>query len=89
MRAANDRAARRTAMNTHHETILDVTGMSCPSCVRHINAALRELDGVDKVEVRMSDGKVLVRHDQQKATANHMIAALREAGYESTLGTAA
>lgn len=76
-------------MNTHHETILDVSGMSCPSCVRHINDALRELDGVDKVEVRLSDGKVLVRHDETKATTSHMIAALREAGYESTLSTAA
>lgn len=75
-------------MNTHNETILDVTGMSCPSCVRHVNDALRELDGVDKVEVRMSDGKVLVRHDQRKATADHMIAALREAGYDSSLSAA-
>lgn len=75
-------------MNTHQETILDVSGMSCPSCVRHINAALRELDGVDRVEVRLSDGKVLVRHDSRTATASHMIAALREAGYESTLAAA-
>ncbi len=76
-------------MNTHRETILDVSGMSCPSCVRHINDALRALDGVDKVVVRMRDGKVLVRHDGQKATADHLIAALREAGYASTLGMAA
>lgn len=76
-------------MNTHHETILDVSGMSCPSCVRHINDALHELDGVEKVVVRMIDGKVLVRHDPQKATTNHLIAALGEAGYESTLSAAA
>lgn len=76
-------------MNTQHETILDVSGMTCPSCVRHVNDALRELDGVDKVDVRLRDGKVLVRHDQQKATANHLIAALREAGYESTVSNAA
>jgi copper chaperone len=75
-------------MNTHHETLLAVSGMSCPSCIRHVNDALRELDGVDKVEVRLSAGTVLVRHDQ-KATVNHMIAALREAGYESTPAEAA
>jgi copper chaperone len=76
-------------MNTQHETTLDVSGMTCPSCVRHVNAALRELDGVDNVDVRLRDGKVLVRHDQQKATVNHLIAALREAGYESTVSKAA
>lgn len=76
-------------MNTHHETILNVQGMSCHSCVRHVNEALGELDGVAKVEVRLRDGKVLVRHDQNKATVDHMIAALREAGYESSLASTA
>lgn len=76
-------------MNTHHETILNVAGMRCQSCVRHIHEALGELDGVAKVEVRLGDGKVLVRHDQNKATVNHVIAALREAGYESSLAAAA
>ncbi|MFY0535650.1 heavy-metal-associated domain-containing protein [Nannocystis pusilla] len=76
-------------MNTHHETILDVLGMSCQSCVRHIHAALGELDGVTEVEVRLSEGEVLVRHDQDRATVNHLIAALREAGYESSLAAAA
>ncbi|WP_434419951.1 heavy-metal-associated domain-containing protein [Nannocystis pusilla] len=76
-------------MNTHHETILNVPGMSCQSCVRHIHAALGELDGVAAVEVRLSDGKALVRHDPDRATVNHLIAALREAGYESSLAAAA
>lgn len=75
-------------MNTHHQTILAVPGMSCQSCVRHVGDALRELDGVDEVEVRLRDGKVLVRHDQHTATVNHMIAALREAGYEASLAAA-
>lgn len=76
-------------MNTHHETILNVPGMSCQSCVRHIHAALGELDGVAEVDVRLRDGKVLVHHDQDRATVNHLISALREAGYESSLAAAA
>ena len=76
-------------MNTHHETIFSVPGMSCQSCVRHIHAALEQLDGVAEVEVRLRDGKVLVRHDQDRASVNHLIAALREAGYESSLAAAA
>jgi copper chaperone len=56
--------------------------MSCHSCVRHVNAALRELNGVDNVDVRLRDG-------QQKATVNHLSATLREAGYESIVSKAA
>lgn len=76
-------------MNTPHETILDVAGMTCPSCIRHIHTALHELEGVEKVVVRLTDGKVLVHHDGHKATTAHLIAALREAGYESTPAAAA
>lgn len=75
-------------MNSHHDTILDVFGMSCPSCVRHISAALHEVDGVREVEVRVTDGKVRVRHEPHAALAD-MLAALREAGYESSPAQAA
>lgn len=66
------------------ETILDVQGMSCPSCIRHVDAALHDLDGVSKVEVRLRDGKVLVRHDPDTPIES-MIKALSDAGYDSTL----
>lgn len=42
------------------QTILDVDGMSCSSCVRHVEGALCELDGIGKVEVKLKDGKVVV-----------------------------
>ena len=71
------------------ETLLDVMGMSCPSCIRHVNAALADIEGVAKVEVRLRDGKVLVRHDPAVANVNTLIEALREAGYDSTVSAAA
>jgi copper chaperone len=71
------------------ETLLDVMGMSCPSCIRHVNAALADIEGVAKVEVRLRDGKVLVQHDPAVANVNTLIEALREAGYESTPSVAA
>lgn len=76
-------------MNNNHETILDVTGMSCPSCIRHVNDALGNLPGVAKVEVRLADGKVVVRHEPDKASIDNLVAALREAGYESSASAAA
>lgn len=69
-------------MKTSQETVLDVQGMTCSSCVRHVEGALRELEGVGGVEVDLRGGKVRVRHDGQ-ATIGQMIEALSEAGYES------
>lgn len=76
-------------MITNRETLLDVDGMSCPSCVRHINEALDQLPGVSKVEVQLEDGKVLVQHDPDAAPTDSLIEALRDAGYESSLCEAA
>ena len=76
-------------MNTAHETTLDVTGMSCGSCVRHVQAALRGLDGVTNVDVRLKEGKVLVSHDPTRTSVVALIAALDRAGYGSQLSAAA
>lgn len=64
------------------ETILAVDGMTCASCVRHVEGALRELDGVCAIEVKLKDGRVRVGHDR-RASIEEMIEALGEAGYES------
>jgi copper chaperone len=70
-------------MNKEIETTLAVEGMGCPSCVSHIDEALSELDGVRAVEVRLREGRVVVRHQPERAPAAVLVAALREAGYES------
>jgi copper chaperone len=66
-----------------NRTELNVEGMSCASCVRHVDEALRQLDGVRRVEVRLREGKVFVQHEATLA-ASDFVVALREAGYESS-----
>jgi copper chaperone len=68
-------------MSNKKETILDVEGMSCGSCVRHVEGALRGLEGIEKVEVRLREGKVKVDHDPSLATTEQLIEALDDAGY--------
>ena len=65
------------------ETFLTVEGMSCASCVRHVEGALRSIDGILDVAVSLGEGKVRVRHDADRATIQQMLDALGEAGYES------
>lgn len=75
-------------MEMQNETLLDVMGMSCSSCVRHVSQALGPLPGVSKVEVQLEDGKVRVQHDPTQTPVQRLIEALDAAGYESTPSTA-
>jgi copper chaperone len=65
-------------------TILNVLGMSCGSCVRHVTAALAAVPGVSKVDVQLRSGTAVIEHDA-KATTLHLIDALRGTGYESSV----
>jgi copper chaperone len=65
------------------ETLLDVKGMTCSSCVRHINQALNVLDGVKRVDVRMREGRVLVEHETTLDSAK-LVGAIEDAGYEAS-----
>ncbi len=67
------------------ETIVDVDGMTCSSCVRHVEGAFRKIEGVGAIEVKVRDGKVRVEHDPAKAPIARMLEALGEAGYASRL----
>lgn len=70
-------------MNANQETVLNVQGMSCPSCIRHVKEALNEVEGVSGVDVRLAAGQVKVRH-AGSANVDSLVDALRDAGYEST-----
>lgn len=76
-------------MDPKSETLLDVMGMSCHACVRHVDRALRDVEGVSRVEVRLREGKVSVEHDPRAASVDSLIEALREAGYASSRAAAA
>lgn len=67
-------------------TVLNVTGMSCGACVRHVSGALRPLAGVADVEVRLTEGRALVRHDPHATAPEGLAEAVRDAGYEAWLG---
>ena len=69
------------------ETELLVEGMSCGSCVNHVDRALRSLSGVSKVEVRLREGKALVEHDPNAIDASALIASIQAAGYTAQLVT--
>ena len=69
---------------TKLDTVLNVSGMSCPSCIRHVTSALGAVPGVSKIDVQLKAGTVNILHEPE-AEISTIIEALREAGYQATL----
>ncbi|WP_407291449.1 heavy-metal-associated domain-containing protein [Stutzerimonas zhaodongensis] len=69
-----------------NSTQLQVQGMTCGACVRHVTQALNTLTGVDSVEVDLQSGLVRVDGNPDKA---QLIAALHDAGYAAQLANQA
>lgn len=66
-----------------NEINLNVSGMTCGSCVKHVTNTLKALDGVGDVKIDLATGKVMVTRTTDKTV--DLIAALIEDGYPSQL----
>ncbi len=61
---------------------LQVEGMTCPDCARHVEQALREVPGVDMATVDYRAGRGAVEGPREVAEAD-LIAAVERAGYRA------
>ncbi len=62
---------------------LDVRGMTCGNCVRHVTEALEGVPGVVSAEVVLDPGAAKVTVKAGKADMAALVAAVKEAGYEA------
>ncbi len=67
---------------------LQVEGMSCGSCVKHVTQALQPLPGVSGVEVDLQSGRIRVSGELAQGGAP-LVTALSAAGYPATLAAGA
>lgn len=65
---------------------LEVQGMSCGSCVKHVTQALQPLTGVSGVEVDLQSGHVRVSGELPQGS-DPLVSALTAAGYPTKLAT--
>ena len=63
---------------------LDIGGMTCASCVRHVEKALSRIDGVRSAEVNLATEAATVSFDPQAAGLSELTAAVAAAGYTAT-----
>lgn len=62
---------------------LDVRGMTCGNCVKHVTRALQKA-GVDAPLVDLQSGKVELTYDSTKVTVHALIEAVTNAGYPAS-----
>ncbi|HWO96267.1 MAG TPA: copper chaperone CopZ [Bacillus sp. (in: firmicutes)] len=61
---------------------LTVQGMSCGHCVKAIEGSVGELNGVSKVAVNLSEGKVDVEFDESKVSLEQIKETIDDQGYD-------
>jgi Cu+-exporting ATPase len=61
-------------------TTLDITGMTCASCVRRVERALSKVEGVDSANVNFASETALVATDGS-VPVEQLVAAVEKAGY--------
>lgn len=67
-------------------TDIQVQGMTCGACVRHVTQALNPISGVDAINVDLESGLVRVEGDPDRTA---LLAALNDAGYPAQLSSQA
>jgi Cu+-exporting ATPase len=71
---------------TERETLtLPVLGMTCASCQRHVEQALRSAAGVDEARVDLMAHRASVVFDPAVARPEALVEAVRRAGYDAVL----
>lgn len=60
---------------------LPISGMSCASCVSHVEGALKEVPGVSRVVVNLGTNKASLEYDPQRARLTDMKRAVEDVGY--------
>lgn len=64
-------------------TVLRSDDLSCPSCVRGIEATLAATDGVYEGRVHFATGRIEAAHDPTRVSTDDLIAAIARLGYRA------
>jgi copper chaperone CopZ len=64
------------------KTVLNIKGMSCEHCVRHVTEALQGVEGVQSVSVSLKKNAAVVKHPEGLSPAA-LKSAVAAAGYEA------
>ncbi|MEO7716462.1 MAG: cation transporter [Capsulimonas sp.] len=63
---------------------LNIEGMSCDACVKHVTNALRGVSGVQTAQVNLQEKTAVVTFDPAAASIDQMMEAVAEEGYTAS-----
>ncbi|WP_457754351.1 heavy metal translocating P-type ATPase [Thermococcus sp.] len=63
------------------EVNIKITGMSCASCAKTIEMALKELEGVKEAKVNLATESAYIKFDESKVSITYIIKAIESVGY--------
>lgn len=62
---------------------IKINGMNCVHCVAKIETAVSELDGVDKIKVKLKGAEAKIKFDETKIPLDRVLEVISELGYEA------
>lgn len=72
-------------MATTKQLALPVHGMTCASCVSHVERALKKVAGVSNVGVNLATERATVEYDPTQTSPTDLAAAVNKAGYTAVV----
>jgi len=61
----------------------DVVGMTCASCVAHVEKSVRKLEGIQAVNVQLMTNSMTVTYDDKQVDVKKIESSVQKAGYEA------
>ena len=68
--------------NDKKDLILPISGMTCASCVAHVEGALNEVQGVSKAVVNLATERATIQFSNEDVETETLVEAVRDSGYE-------
>ena len=66
---------------------IDIEGMTCASCVEHVEKALRQIDGVHRANVNFATEKARLTLDSSRVNNDAIIRGVDKAGYHASISS--
>lgn len=66
---------------------INIEGMTCGGCVKSVESAVSQLQGVQSVNVDLEGNKASVTYDSAIVTVGNITEAIEEAGFDTNLAS--
>ena len=76
--------ATQTAFAKSQTACFNVEGMTCAACTVTTKAAIKKLDGIEKIKVSLDDKKAEVQFNDAKTNSDEIKKKIDSVGYKAT-----